>query len=242
MGLLAALALAGCGVAPMTEEACLNLDLAAMGEEHGRDGRAPVSLYRYEQACAAHGLVPDTDAYARAHRRGLAAYRTRYCTLENGYERGSRGVGDLRGCPAGGFRGFRYGYDLGLAVNDVNGRAAVWDRSVTSWRLEVQSLSRQIMQAEMWAGTGFLHTEEEQERKRRELRNLRDRRDDLADKIEESAAALREAIGRYRQFASNPIRHSPDFPYKSQLMSVDLKILRLNTDMQMELQQLRFAL
>lgn len=237
MSLLAAVSMQGCGVTPMTEEACLDLDWAEMGAERGLRGQEPASLYRYEQACAEHGLAPDSDAYARAHRRGLDAY----CTLENGYAGGRGGGRDARGCASAPRSGYGYGYDLGLAVRDVLDRSETRNR-LMSGRTEVRRLNREISQKEMSSGMDLLQSDEERERKRGEIQALRDRRDGLLDEIEESYDALSEAIRRYEGLASNPIRHSPEFPFRSELMRVELEIQRLKVDMPMERQMLRFPL
>lgn len=44
MSLLAAVSMQGCGVTPMTEEACLDLDWAEMGAERGLRGQEPACL------------------------------------------------------------------------------------------------------------------------------------------------------------------------------------------------------
>lgn len=108
---VAALVLSGC--ATMTQDECFSGDWSMVGYQDGTNGYPPSRLSDHAQACAAHGVRPDANAYYAARERGLVEYCTPYRGFEAGrLDRKYHGV-----CPPGLARGFLTGYDDGLRVH-----------------------------------------------------------------------------------------------------------------------------
>ena len=115
------------GCATMSEEECLTADWHAIGYEDGAAGQPVATLGKRRQACADHGVQPNTTAYRAGRDEGLELY----CTEMKGYRIGRAGGGYGGVCPAdleGLFlRGYEGGRELYLAQRAVNQVASAID-------------------------------------------------------------------------------------------------------------------
>ena len=115
----ALLALSGC--ATMSEEQCLAGDWTGQGRAAGAAGYGSGRLSEHAEACARHGVVPDTDSYYRGHMQGVR----QYCTPGRGFRVAAGGGGYANGfCPADLEQDFLYAYSDGRLVWDAVQRAA----------------------------------------------------------------------------------------------------------------------
>ena len=90
----ALLGLASC--ATMSADQCLAGDWAGQGFSDGASGLSMSRLSEHAEACAKHGVVPDSAAYAAGRDQGLV----RYCTPDNGFRAGRTGSGYGGVCPS----------------------------------------------------------------------------------------------------------------------------------------------
>ncbi|AMX01925.1 Protein of unknown function [Microbulbifer thermotolerans] len=108
------------GCATMSEEECLTADWRAIGYEDGAAGLQIAQLSKRREACAKHGVRPDTASYRTGRDEGLQLY----CTEHQGFRLGRAGGTYSGVCPAdleGLFlRGHSAGRDIYLAQSAVN--------------------------------------------------------------------------------------------------------------------------
>lgn len=163
------LGLASC--ATMTADQCLAGDWVGQGFVDGTSGLSMSRLADHAEACAKHGVVPDSTAYAAGRERGLM----RYCTPENGFRAGRSGSVYAGVCPAfleadfmPAYRDGRIVYEVEQALSDARGR-------VDSLGRELEDLDKKITgkQAELRA-EGLTDAQRDQIRNRiQEIRRER---------------------------------------------------------------------
>lgn len=108
--LCSALALSGC--ATYSRDECESGNWAAIGEQDGRDGRAPDKFDLHVKACKLDRSESSRTAYMAGRSKGL----TSYCTPARGYREGSLGQQYLNSCPAALEPQFLKGYQLGRRI------------------------------------------------------------------------------------------------------------------------------
>ena len=89
-----ALSMAGC--ATLDREECFMADWRTVGFEDGRNGHLSSYVGKHREACAAHGVAPDLEAYLAGHARGIAEH----CRPQNGFQLGLHGRAYRGECPA----------------------------------------------------------------------------------------------------------------------------------------------
>ncbi len=72
----AALLIPGCS--SLSERECRATDWWAVGQKDGTLGRPSSAITEHREACAEHGVPPDSDAYEEGRRSGLLVYCTRF--------------------------------------------------------------------------------------------------------------------------------------------------------------------
>ena len=126
---IAALAVLVSSCASMSEEECMVADWHALGFEDGAAGQQIAQLSRRRQACAEHGVRPDTEAYRAGRSEGLRLY----CTEQRGYRLGRAGGGYSGVCPANleeqFMPAYQAGRDIFLAQQAVNQVANAIEKS-----------------------------------------------------------------------------------------------------------------
>ncbi len=185
---LLALWLGGC--ATMSEEECLVADWHGIGFEDGAAGQPVAQLGRRREACAEHGVQPDTSAYRAGRNEGLE----HYCTEMRGFRLGRAG-GNYNGvCPADLEGLFLHAYEAGReiyvarsAVNSVAG--AIGDRAEEREHIldDITGMSARLISDEA--------TREERITLLADIARLKERHTELGIEIEdlEHELALREA-------------------------------------------------
>lgn len=107
-GLALLLLLSGC--ATLSETECVSGNWEQVGYQDGKSGRDSDYILRHESACIEYGVQLDRVAYAEGRQQGL----TRYCTTDNGYNRGFRGSSPNLSCSYQQFPSYFDGYSQGL--------------------------------------------------------------------------------------------------------------------------------
>ncbi|MGL6159634.1 DUF2799 domain-containing protein [Microbulbifer sp.] len=187
---LAVLVLLAGGCATMSEEECLIADWHAIGYEDGAAGLQVTQLGKRREACADHGVRPDTTAYRAGRDEGLQLY----CTEHRGFRLGRAGGGYNGVCPAGleglFLRGHQAGREIYLARNAVNQVAgAISERQQEREHIldDITEMSAHLISDEA--------TKEERITLLADIARLKDRHSELGVEIEdlEYELAMREA-------------------------------------------------
>ncbi len=110
---LASLAMSGC--ATISEDECITGSWSDIGYKDGVNGGARGKLADYAKTCAKYGVTPDRAAYLTAFDQGLV----KYCTYEQGFERGENGSSFNQVCADDPQSGFAQGYDEGRIVYEI---------------------------------------------------------------------------------------------------------------------------
>lgn len=160
------------GCATLSEEQCLIGDWYGIGVSDGQAGYTMNRLDDHAEACARHGVAPNTTAYAEGRAQGLRSY----CTPHVGFREGREGDGYAHVCPADLEPDFLQGYSDGrlvhAAATAVN--AANSDRS--RYEQQARDIESQIRNEETALGAEGL-TDEQRRVIRERIRRLRDDRD-----------------------------------------------------------------
>jgi len=98
------------GCASVSKEDCLLTDWYEIGRQDGRQGRARTAFQGRAKACLEHGINADRQAYYSGHDQGL----TYYCSEQNGFELGQKGLAYNAVCPLRLEPNFRAGYNKGM--------------------------------------------------------------------------------------------------------------------------------
>ena len=98
------------GCASVSKEDCLVTDWYEIGRLDGRQGRHRTALQGRAKACLEHGISADRQAYYAGHDQGLRFY----CSEQNGFELGQKGLPFNTVCPLELAAGFRAGYNKGI--------------------------------------------------------------------------------------------------------------------------------
>lgn len=120
------LLLSGC--AGMDKSQCVTADWRTIGFEDGAAGKNESAIGQYRQDCADHGVAPNLTAYRQGHREGSE----RFCTRQNGFSVGKRGVAYQNSCPAmleaDFLSAYRDGQQLYQLQRAVNGARSAYDK------------------------------------------------------------------------------------------------------------------
>lgn len=192
------LGLASC--ATMSAEQCRAGDWGGQGFSDGASGLSMSRLSEHAEACAEHGVIPDSAAYAAGRDQGLV----RYCTPDNGFRAGRTGSGYGGVCPSYLEADFMPAYRDGQIVHG-------FEQALTSARSRVGSLGDELeeldekitaKQAELRA-EGLTDTQRDQIRNR--IQEIRRERADAErewrraqDSIDEAERDLRDVRWRFR--------------------------------------------
>jgi hypothetical protein len=98
------------GCATLSKEECLKGDWTSVGREDGRQGYPMTRFHEHEQACLAHKVQPNLDAYQAGRNEGLREF----CTPANGFELGKQAKPYEAACPADLETAFLEQYERGL--------------------------------------------------------------------------------------------------------------------------------
>ncbi len=115
---IAALSIAAIGLtscASISEGECVTGSWSDIGYKDGVNGKARGKLADYSKTCAKYGVTPDRSAYLAVFDQGLV----KYCTYEQGFERGENGSSFNQVCADDPQSGFAQGYDEGRVVYEI---------------------------------------------------------------------------------------------------------------------------
>ncbi len=98
------------GCASVSKEDCLVTDWYEIGRMDGRQGKPRTVFQGRAKACLEHGISADRQAYYAGHDQGLRYY----CTEQNGFALGQKGLPYNPVCPLQLEVNFRSGYNKGM--------------------------------------------------------------------------------------------------------------------------------
>jgi len=96
------------GCSTLSKADCITMDWFELGRTDGLEGKLRSTFQEYSKPCIKHGVVPNRKAYYEGHDKGL----TVYCSRENGFDSGKKGLPYNPVCPEDSL--FRTGYDEGI--------------------------------------------------------------------------------------------------------------------------------
>ena len=198
----------------LSEEDCLTLDWAVLGETDGQLGRPLSDLNRYRRDCAKYDVVPDTQAYTEGRQRGLAVF----CTEDNGYREGRNGASGRLVCPAALEPGFRRGYELGRAVYATVTELRASNESIVSARTEIEHLEAEIEDREESTHADGIEDNEKQALLD-EIDDMERRIDQLERDIGILIATLAVSVSQYHDAVGTARRAGYDEPMETELLS-----------------------
>lgn len=102
--------LASC--ATVSKEDCLLTDWFEIGRMDGIQGKSRTEFQKRAKPCLEHGVNADRQAYYRGHDEGLKYY----CTEQQGFELGRKGLVYQSVCPFELEKDFRTGYQDGMQL------------------------------------------------------------------------------------------------------------------------------
>lgn len=174
--------------ATLSQEQCLAGNWHAIGVADGEQGYASSRLSEHTEACARHGVTPDSSAYFAGREQGLS----RYCTPGNGFRIGSSGGGYGGVCPPGLENDFMAAFSDGQIVWNAQSRLNGLRNDRTNAQNRADQLERDIRAEEdRLAQTGL--SEDERRRLRDRIRDLRRDREDALDQARRAEWAARDA-------------------------------------------------
>lgn len=187
---VAAMAVLISSCASMSKEECLVADWHALGYEDGAAGQQVSQLSRRRQACAEHGIRPDTEAYRAGRDEGLRLY----CTEQRGFRVGRAGQNYSGVCPAdleglflNAYQAGRDIYQAQRAVNEV--ASAIHERETEREQLldDITDMSARLISDEA--------TREERVTLLADIARMKERHGELGAELDElnRELALREA-------------------------------------------------
>lgn len=131
----ALLVLLGPGCATLNESECRSTDWYQLGAHDGADGYGRARLEEHRQACSEYGLGVDERAWREGYQVGLQDY----CTADNGYRVGRRGLAYGRVCTIQDERDFLAAYELGRETHGVEQEIAELERRIESLQQRLRS-------------------------------------------------------------------------------------------------------
>jgi hypothetical protein len=140
-GVLAALGLL-CfqGCATLSEEECLSADWHSIGYEDGARGYSTQRIGRHREACAAHGIAPNFQAYMDGHRAGLR----QYCIPATGFALGRSGKRYSGICPEELEPAFLTAFEDGRIVHRLQQEIEQLRRDIRQARSDQEVLTKEI--------------------------------------------------------------------------------------------------
>lgn len=138
--------------ATMSQDQCLAGDWVGQGRADGAAGYGQGRLSDHAQACARHGVTPDSSAYYRGHQQGVR----QYCVPGRGFRVAVSGGGYANGfCPADLEQDFLYAYSDGRLVwdaiqrvGDLRGRADEFRGRAAEYEQDIRNEERRLADEE----------------------------------------------------------------------------------------------
>ena len=194
----AALALGSC--ATMSAEQCMAGDWSGQGYADGQSGLTMSRLDEHGEACAKHGVSPDTASYAAGRREGLV----HYCTPGRGFEVGRTGSGYAGVCPFELEADFMPAYRDGQIVHEVEQALSSARGRVDSLGDRLEELDDKIVAKQAEARAEGL-SDEQREQVRNRIQEIRRERADTErdwrraqDEIDDAERDVRDVRRRFR--------------------------------------------
>lgn len=130
-------ALGLCACSSLSERECRDQDWYDIGLDDGYEGVPAAEVASHREACAPYGIEPDAEQYEAGRRDGLA----HYCTVQRGFEIGSKGMSYGGGCPEASASEFRRGHALGRRFYQVDQELERIDNELRMYGLQRDTTS-----------------------------------------------------------------------------------------------------
>ncbi len=147
------------GCSTLSEEECLVADWQLIGREDGVNGRDASYIGNHRKACAEYGVVPDLQEYERGYGDGLVIF----CTEQNGFLQGQKGIEYNSACPAyleqDFLAGYRAGHEIYLLRSKISRAYSSINKDkeeMTELGEEITALEKQLISDQTSAGQRML--------------------------------------------------------------------------------------
>ena len=195
--------LASC--ATMSAEQCQAGDWSGQGFADGASGLSMSRLSEHAEACAKHGIAPDSAAYAAGRDQGLV----RYCTPANGFHAGRTGSGYGGVCPSWLEADFMPAYRDGQIVHGFEQTLTNARSRVDSLRSELEDLDDKLTAKQTELRTEGL-TDAQRDQIRNRIQEVRRERTDrerdwrrAQEAVDEAERDVRDVRWRFRSEYGN---------------------------------------
>ena len=174
----------------MSADQCLAGAWGERGYKDGASGQLPSRLQDHAEACAKHGVVPETEVYMSAREDGLRDY----CTASGGFQVGRSGSGYTGACPREAEAEFLPAFNDGRRIYTAEQAVSAAETSLESALARVVGREHKL----------------EDKRKELDQEGLTDeQRDVIRERIEEVRDELRDAR-RDARTAEDDLRYARD--------------------------------
>lgn len=119
--------------ATLEKDECAVANWFELGRADGERGRSVKRTARYREDCAKFGIPIDGESY----RSGWGLGIRRFCTPENGFERGIKGRFYSNSCPAEIEAQFEQPYELGRLINEL-------DKDLEKTQIKIDEINDQL--------------------------------------------------------------------------------------------------
>jgi hypothetical protein len=143
IALAAALAVCGCASRTLSERQCKANDWYTVGYSDASRGFDQSRLLQHEDACGAHGVVPDRVQYTAGWRDGI----DHYCTPESGFDLGHGGYRYQRICPANLEDAFHAAYSNGHTLYVAESEVASLESAIDQRAARIDELRTELRQS-----------------------------------------------------------------------------------------------
>lgn len=141
--LAACIALAGCHSTTLSESQCKANDWYTVGYSDGSRGFDQSRLLQHDDACMAHGVVPDRAQYSAGWRDGI----DHYCTPESGFDLGESGGTYRRICPANSEEAFHAAYTNGHTLYVASSEVAELENAIDQRNARITEIKSEMVQS-----------------------------------------------------------------------------------------------
>lgn len=128
------------GCATLSRNECLQADWYEVGRRDGSIGKPRAIFQEHVESCVEHGVKADREAYYAGREEGIQFY----CTHDNGFNLGRRGVRYRRVCPGGLEPEFLAGYNKGLEVHRYENRMAALENRLKDIENQIEANEKKL--------------------------------------------------------------------------------------------------
>ena len=128
------------GCATLSKNECLQADWFEIGRRDGAVGKPRAIFQEHVEACMEHAVKADREAYYAGREEGIRFY----CTHDNGFNMGRRGVRYRRVCPADLEPEFLAGYNKGFELHRYEGKLAELENRLKNIESQIETNEKKL--------------------------------------------------------------------------------------------------